>query len=54
MKRAVTVYAFIAIVLSMTSLTANGQILTYTEYSPSTVGGSVMTDLPMFNSALGR
>jgi hypothetical protein len=54
MKRAVTVYAFIAIVLSMTSLTANGQILTYNgSISPSTVGGSVMTDLPMFNSALG-
>ena len=54
MKRAVTVYAFIAIVLSMTSLTANGQILTYNgSISPSTVGGSVTTDLPMFNSALG-
>jgi hypothetical protein len=54
MKRAVTVYAFIAVVLSMTSLTANGQILTYNgTISPSTVGGSVTTDLPMFNSALG-
>jgi hypothetical protein len=54
MKRAVTVYAFIAIVLSMTSLTANGQILTYNgTISPSTLGSSVTTDLPMFNSALG-
>jgi hypothetical protein len=54
MKRAVTVYAFIAIVLSMTSLTANGQILTYNgTISPSTLGSSVTTTLPMFNSALG-
>jgi hypothetical protein len=54
MKRVVTVYAFIAVVLSMTSLTANGQILTYNgSISPSTVGGGVMTDLPMFNGALG-
>jgi hypothetical protein len=54
MKRAVTVYVFIAVVLSMTSLTANGQILTYNgTISPSTVGSSVTTDLPMFNSALG-
>jgi hypothetical protein len=54
MKRAVTVYAFIAIVLSMTSLTANGQILTYNgTISPSTLGSSVTTTLPMFNGALG-
>jgi hypothetical protein len=47
-------YAFIAVVLSMTSLTANGQILTYNgTISPSTLGSSVTTDLPMFNTALG-
>jgi hypothetical protein len=54
MKRAVTVYAFIAVVLSMTSLTVNGQILTYNgSISSSTLGSSVTTDLPMFNGALG-
>jgi len=54
MKRAVTVYAFIAVVLSMTSLTANGQILTYNgSVSSSTLGSSVTTDLPKFNGALG-
>ena len=54
MKRAVTVYAFMAVVLAMTSLTANGQILTYNgTISPSTLGSSVTTTLPMFNSALG-
>jgi len=47
-------YAFIAVVLSMTSLTANGQILTYNgTISPSTLGSSVTTDLPMFNTVLG-
>jgi len=47
-------YAFIAVVLSMTSLTANGQILTYNgTISPSTLGGPVTTTLPMFNSTLG-
>jgi hypothetical protein len=43
-----------AVVLAMTSLTANGQILTYNgTISPSTLGSSVTTTLPMFNSALG-
>jgi hypothetical protein len=54
MKRVVTVYAFIAIVSSMTSLTANGQTVTYNgTISPSTLGGSLATTLPEFNSALG-
>jgi hypothetical protein len=38
----------------MTNLTANAQLLTYNgTISPSTLGGSLTTDLPMFNSALG-
>jgi hypothetical protein len=46
--------AVMAVVLSMTSLTVNGQILTYNgTISPSTLGSSVTTDLPMFNGALG-
>jgi hypothetical protein len=54
MKRAVTVYAFIAVVLSMTSLTANGATDSYLgSISPSTLGSPVTTTLPMFNSALG-
>ena len=55
MKRAVvTTGAFIAILSSLTCLTANGQILTYNgNISSSTLGSSVTTDLPMFNSALG-
>jgi len=54
MKRVVTVYAFIAIVLSLTSLTANAQILTYNgTISSSTLGSSVTTTLPEFNGALG-
>jgi hypothetical protein len=53
-KRVVTVFAFFAILLPVTSLTANGQILTYNgTVSSSTLGGSATTDLPMFNSALG-
>ncbi len=43
-----------ALVLTMTSLTANGDIYTYSgTIGPSTLGGSVATDLPQFNSALG-
>jgi uncharacterized membrane protein YgcG len=54
MKRAVTVYAFIAVVLSMTSLTANGASDFHLgTISASTLGSSVTTTLPMFNSALG-
>jgi hypothetical protein len=54
MKRVMAVFGFIAIVLSMTSLTANGQMLTYNgTISSSTLGSSVTTTLPEFNSALG-
>lgn len=54
MKRAVTVYAFIAVVLSMTSVAANGA----TDFhlgtiSASTLGSPVTTDLPMFDGTLG-
>jgi hypothetical protein len=53
-KRVVVVFAFIAIVLSMTSLTANAQIVTYNgTISSSTLGSSVTTTLPEFNSTLG-
>jgi hypothetical protein len=54
MKRVMAVFGFIAFVLSMTSLTANGQMLTYNgTISSSTLGSSVTTTLPEFNSALG-
>jgi len=54
MKRAVTVYAFVAVVLSMTSLTANGASEFFLgSISSSTLGGNVTTTLPMFNIALG-
>jgi hypothetical protein len=54
MKRMVTVYAFVAIVLSMIGLTANGQITNYSgTISSSTLDSSVTTTLPEFNSALG-
>jgi hypothetical protein len=54
MKRAVTVYVFIAVVWSMTSLTANGASDFHLgTISPSTLGSPVTTTLPMFNSALG-
>jgi hypothetical protein len=53
-KKVVAVCAFIATALSMTSLTANGQITNYNgTISLSTLGGSLTTDLPMFNGALG-
>jgi hypothetical protein len=53
-KRVVAVFAFIAIVLSMTSLTANGQTVTYNgTISSTTLGNSATTTLPEFNSALG-
>jgi hypothetical protein len=43
----------VAFALSVTSLVANGQ-LTYTgNINPGTLGGTVTTSLPMFNSALG-
>ncbi len=54
MKKTATIFALIAIVSSMTSLTANGASEIFTgSISPSTLGSSVTTDLPMFNSALG-
>jgi len=54
MKKSVTICAFIAVVISMTVLTANGVSAFYTgSISPSTLGSSVTTTLPMFNSALG-
>ena len=55
MKRMVTTFIFITLVLSMASLTANAtSVITYDgNISPSTLGGTVTTDLPMFNGTLG-
>jgi len=54
MKKEMTKFIFIAIVLSITSLTANALTVTYNgSVSPSTVGSAVTTDLPMFDAGLG-
>ena len=54
MKKIVTLGAFIAIVSSLTSLTASGASVIFSgSISPTTLGENATTDLPLFNSALG-
>ena len=54
MRREMARFIFIAIVLSITSLTANALTVTYNgSVSPSAVGSAVTTDLPMFDAGLG-
>ena len=54
MKKIVTLGAFIAIVSSLTSLTASGASVIFSgSISPTTLGDNATTDLPLFNSALG-
>jgi hypothetical protein len=54
MKKIVILGAFIAIVSSLTSLTASGASVIFSgSISPTTLGSSATTDLPQFNPALG-
>jgi len=53
MKKLVIICAVVTLVM-MTGLTANAASVTYNgNISPSTLGGTVTTNLPMFNAVLG-